>query len=167
MNLIVGNIIALVASVIMVLSGYIKNKDKIIFVQAVQIGLSVISNAVLGGITGAIINFISFIRNVLCYKNRFGIKEKLAIILVSTALSLIFNNIGFIGVLPLVSTIVYTLFMDTKDVIKLKVLIIFTMVLWLIYDLYIKSYTSAIFDFANIIANIISIFQIKYKNKKV
>ena len=38
------------------------------------------------------------------------------------------------------------------------------MVMWLIYDLYIKSYTSGIFDFMSVIANIVAIWQIKRYN---
>lgn len=158
-QIIIGNIIALKASLLMVYSGLIKKKEKIIYVQTVQIGMSVISNIVLGGITGAIINAISCIRNILCYKNKLTNKEKTIIILVSIVLSLLFNNLGFIGILPLISTVVYTLLMNTIDVIKLKKLIIFTMIMWFIYDIYLKAYTSAIFDFMTIITNSIAIYK--------
>ena len=119
-------------------------------------GLFVLSNIVLGGITGAIINALSCIRNILCYKNKLDLKAKIILILLSTILSLIFNNLGLIGLLPVISTVVYILLMNTKDVVKFKWLSIFTMLMWLVYDLFIKSYTSAIFDFMNIMANIIS-----------
>ena len=51
--------------------------------------------------------------------------------------------------------------MDIKNVIKFKILIIFTLIMWLIYDIFIKSYSSALFDFLNIITNIIAIYKIK------
>lgn len=163
--LIIGNLIALIASLLMLYSGYIKKREKIIFVQTIQIGLSVVSNIVLGGISGAIINAISLIRNILCYKNKLSKIWKIVLIVLSASLTLIFNNLGLIGVLPLVSTVFYIWFMDIKDVINFKYLIIFTMTMWLIYDIYIMAYTAAIFDMGTIIANIISILQIK-KNKK-
>ena len=90
---------------------------------------------------------------------------KIVLIILATILSLCFNNLGFIGLLPLISTITYILLMNIKDVIKFKYLIIFTMILWFFYDLYIKSYTSACFDFMNIVANFVSIIQIN-KNKE-
>lgn len=129
-------------------------------------GLFVLSNIVLGAITGAIINALSCIRNILCYKNKLDLKAKIILILLSTILSLIFNNLGLIGLLPVISTVVYILLMNTKDVVKFKWLSIFTMLMWLVYDLFIKSYTSAIFDFMNIMANIISIIQISLRNNK-
>ena len=164
--IIIGNIIALIASIIMVYSGFLKQKKTILYAQTIQIGLSVLSNIVLGGITGAIINALSCVRNILCYKNKLYLKSKIILIFLATTLSLMFNNLGVIGLLPVISTITYILLMNTKDIIKFKWLIIFTMLMWLIYDLFIKSYTSAIFDFMNIVANIISIIQIRLQNKK-
>lgn len=148
----------------MVYSGFLKKK-KFLYAQTIQIGLSVLSNLILGGITGAIINALSCIRNILCYKNKLNIIAKIILILFSIILSIMFNNLGVIGLFPVIITVTYILLMNIKDVVKFKWLIIFTMLMWLIYDVYIKSYTSTIFDFMNIVANIISIIQIN-NNKK-
>ena len=160
MNIVLGNIIALLASLVMIYTGLIKDKSKIIYVQSIQIFLFAISNAILGGITGVITNIVSFTRNILCFKNKLNLPIKVLITILSIIFSIIFNNIGFIGILPLISTISYIWLMDIKDVIKFKFLIIFTLVLWCIYDFAIKSYTGGLFNFFTIITNIISIFQI-------
>lgn len=149
----------------MVYSGMLKQKKKILYFQTVQIGMSVISNIILGGITGAIINALSMIRNILCYKNKLGLKEKIIITILAIILTFKFNNLGYIGLLPLISTVSYIWLMNIKDVRKFKLLIIFTMLMWLIYDVVIKSYTSAIFDFMNIIANMLTLLQIKLVKK--
>ncbi len=162
-SIIIGNVIALIASLLMVYSGIIKQKKKILYVQTIQIGLSVVSNIVLGGIVGAIINAISCIRNILCYKDRLGLKEKIVITILATFLSIKFNNLGLIGILPLISTITYLWLMNTKNVIKFKTLIIFTMILWFTYDLTIKSYSSAIFDLMTAITNTYSIIKLSKK----
>ena len=164
-SIIIGNIIALIASILMVYSGMLKQKKKILYFQTVQIGMSVISNIILGGITGAIINALSMIRNILCYKNKLGLKEKIIITILAIILTFKFNNLGYIGLLPLISTVSYIWLMNIKDVRKFKLLIIFTMLMWLIYDVVIKSYTSAIFDFMNIIANMLTLLQIKFVKK--
>lgn len=164
-SIIIGNIIALIASILMVYSGMLKQKKKILYFQTVQIGMSVISNIILGGITGAIINALSMIRNILCYKNKLGLKEKIIITILAIILTFKFNNFGYIGLLPLISTVSYIWLMNIKDVRKFKLLIIFTMLMWLIYDVVIKSYTSAIFDFMNIIANMLTLLQIKLVKK--
>lgn len=163
MNVIIGNIIALVASLLMVYSGTLNKKKKILYVQTIQIGLSVISNIILGGITGAIINAISMIRNIICYKDKLGFKEKIIITILSVTLCIIFNNHGIIGMLPVISTVTYIWLMNLKDIKKFKCLIAFTMLMWFIYDLVIKSYSSAIFDFLSVAINLYTAFKMKRK----
>jgi len=162
-QLVCGNIVALIASILMVYSGIIKNRKKIIYIQTLQILAFAISDLILGGYTGTIVNLISLVRNYLCYKDKLTKINKIILILSCTVFSLLFNNLGLLGLLPLISTVVFTCFMDVKNTIKLKLLIIFTMVLWFIYDIFIHSYISAIFDFFSIIANIVTIHQLSQK----
>lgn len=98
------------------------------------------------------------IRNILCYKGKLGINEKIFITILSSILTLKFNNLGYIGLFPLISMIVYIWLMNTKNIKKFKLLIAFSMIMWFIYDIVIKSYSSAVFDFLSIVANIITIF---------
>lgn len=163
-TVLIANAIALIASLLMVYTGYIKKKEKILFFQTIQIGLSVISNLILGGITGAIINALGLIRNILCYKEKLNKIAQIILIILSILLGVYFNNLALIGLLPIISNVVYIVFMNIKDVIKFKYLIIFTMTMWLVYDIYIMSYTSAVFDLGTMIANIIAVIQIK-RNK--
>ena len=166
-TVIAGNIIALIGSILMTYSGLLKKKETIIIVQTIQIILFIISNLILGGITGAIINLISCIRNILCYKDKLKSKEKIFLILISIILALLINNIGFIGMLPIISTSIYTWFIDEKNIVKFKKLTIYTTVLWLIYDTYIKSYSSATFYLMTILSNIYAIYQLHVSKKKI
>ena len=68
--IVIGNIIALMASIAMVYAGILKDKKRILSAQTVQCGLFILSNIILGGIPGAIVNFLSCIRNILCYKGK-------------------------------------------------------------------------------------------------
>ena len=159
--LIVGNIIALIAAVIMMYTGYVKNKKKIIFLQTVQIGMSVISNLVLGGISGAVVNAVSCVRNIVCYKNKLDMKAKMIFVVVTTILTIAFNNLLFIGLLPLAASLTYIVFMTERNVIKFKIMTIITLIMWGIYDLCIQSYTAACFDFLTVVTNAIAIVQIR------
>ncbi len=159
--IIIANIIGLIASIIMVYIGIIKNKKKIIFIELIDMFLLTISNIMLGGITAAIINILSIIRNALCYKDHLFLKEKIILTILSIILSIKFNNLGIIGYLPLISNITYIWTMNTKNIIKFKYIIIFTMLLWSIHDLAIKSYSIFIFDILTIITNIIGIIRVK------
>lgn len=166
MNVVIGNIISLLASVLMTYSGYIKSKGKFLIVQIVQMSLSALSNFILGGTTGTIINLVNIIRNVLCYKNKLNKYSIILILTLSISLSLYFNNLSFIGLLPLLSTILYTTLMNIKDIKKFKYLTITTMLLWLIYDICIMNYVSALFDLLTIGSNSIAIYQLKNIAKK-
>lgn len=159
-RIIIGNIIALIASLLMVYYSMLKQKKKILYFQSVEIVLSITSNIILGGISGAIINALSLIRNILCYKEKLGLKEKIVITILAIVFTFKFNNLSYIGLLPLISTIVYIWLMNIKNVKGFKLVIAFTMLMWFMYDIVIKSYASAVFDFINIVANIVTIFQI-------
>lgn len=161
--IVIGNIIALIASIAMVYAGILKDKKQILSAQTVQCGLFILSNIILGGIPGAIVNFLSCIRNILCYKGKLGIFEIVILATLSVSLTVIFNELGIIGLLPMISTVLYIFFMNTKSLVKFKILVIFTTVLWLIYDICIKSYTSALFDLFCVITNVISLIQISCK----
>lgn len=166
MSVVIGNIISLLASVLMTYSGYIKSKGKFLIVQIVQMSLSALSNFILGGTTGTIINLVNIIRNVLCYKNKLNKYSIILILTLSISLSLYFNNLSCIGLLPLLSTILYTTLMNIKDIKKFKYLTIITMLLWLIYDICIMNYVSALFDLLTIGSNSIAIYQLKNIAKK-
>ena len=164
MALLIGNIIALIGSILMVYAGVIKDKKGILLVQYLQIGLLAISNLVLNGISGFIINTINFIRNIICYKELLSLKVKIFLSIISIALTIYFNNLGIIGYLPLISGLLYLWFMTVKDVIKFKILIIISVIFWLIYDFSIKSYTASAFDLITIIVSSISIIKLKRKD---
>ena len=165
MRLIVGNIIALLASLLFAYSGILKKKQKILIVQIIQKALSTISNIILKGYSGAIVHAISLIRNIICYYDKLSFIVKVIISLLTIILTFIFNNVGIIGILPLISSLIYLWFMDTKDIIKFKYLMLITIILWGIYDLTIKSYTSFAFNVFSGITTLISIVQIKKNNK--
>lgn len=165
-NLILGNFIALIASILMIYVGTIKDKSKIIFTQTLQIMITIVSNIILGGITGAVINIICCIRNILCYKEKLNKTVQTILIILSIIFSLIFNDLGLIGLLPLISTVIYTIFMNIQDVVKFKVLIMVTTFMWFIYDLTILSYSSALFDLLCVFTNLFSILRIKQLENK-
>ena len=151
-TLIIGNVVALLASLFMVYSGILKKKTQILIAQNIQIILLIISNIILGGISGAISNTAGLIRNLL---------YQILLTVISSAIAIKLNTEGLVGYLPLLANAVYIFLMDLKDIKKFQLLLIATMTMWLIYDILIKSYTSAVFDFATIVANITVLIKMK------
>lgn len=163
---IIGNIIAFIASVFMVIAGLLNERKQILAMQIIQMTLFIISNIVLKGYTAVVINAISIIRNLFAYKDKLSNMVSYILLALTAVFTFIFNNHFIIGLLPLVGTIVFTLNLNNKSIIKIKLALSFSMLMWLIFDIYIQSYSSALFDFLSMAAGIITIYQIKTKKTK-
>ena len=153
----IANIIDFLASMLMVASGSIKKKAKILAVQIVQLLMQSVSMLLLGGITGAVNNVLSCLRNYLCYKDKLNIFWKAALIAVSIGLTLLLNDQGLLGLIPVVVCTVYILLMDLKDPIAFKLLVTLTFVPWVFYHFYLGAYVAAIFDTLSVITNAVTL----------
>ena len=166
--IIIGNIIALIASLLMVISGIVKTKKEVLFYQTLEVGTATVAYAFLGALSGVVINAINVLRNYLAYKDKLNIIYKAFLTILSITLVLLFNKEGLVGLLPLIAIIIYLWSLDIKNIIKFKKLIIFLMILWIIYDFIVHNYVAVIFDILTILTNITSIVSIKkIQNRKV
>ena len=162
--IVVGNILGFIGTMFMVISGAIKDNKKFFIVQDFEMGFLTLSNLVLGGYTGAIVSFMGIIRNTLCMKDKMNLRNKIIIVIIQTVACLITNNLGIIGLCPLFAVVFYS-FLITKDAKKLKILNASTLVLWAIYDFYIKSYTSFTMDVLTIITSLVGLYRVNQNNK--
>lgn len=160
-HILIANIIDLIASMVQIYSGTVKDKGKILLLQILQLGIQSVSMIILGAIPGAISNVLSCIRNYLCYKNIFTWPIKIILILLSLILTVMFNNQGILGYLPFIVCTVYVLFMDIKDPFKFKLLVTLTFIPWIFYFLIIQSYTGAFFAAATVVTNLGTLLKMK------
>lgn len=163
-NIIIGNIFALISSVFMIISGVVKDSKLFLRLQNIELLFIVFSNLFLKGYTGIIVSIVAIIINILCYRNKLTLKIKIFAVIMQTILCIVFNNLNFIGLLPLFATII-GIFFVTIDAKKLKVLSIIIIFLWLVYDLTIQSYVSAVFDVFTIITSFVGLYRIFVGNK--
>lgn len=160
-NLLLGNIIGLLGSLFMIAIGFIKKKRNILIAQTVQFVLMAASNLLLGAVTGTISNGVSIVRNIVCCSTAFTLPLKILFLSVQGILSIVFNQSGWIGWLPFVAVLIYTWFLDTKSEITLKRSIIVCQILWTVFDLYFKNYTTCAFDVFTMVSNFIGILMIR------
>ena len=165
MSVLIANAIDLVAAVIQVGSGSIKQKSRILMAQIVQLLLQGVSMLLLGGITGAISNVLSCFRNYLCYKDKLSVCWKAALIAASIAMTVLFNDQGLIGMLPAAVCTVFIIFMDVKDPVKFKLLVTLSFLPWMVYHLILGSYVGAAVDAATILTNTVTLFAMSKKHK--
>ena len=157
MNVIAANIIDFIAALIQVGTGSIKKKSRILIAQIIQLLLQGVSMLLLGGVTGAISNLLSCLRNYICYKGKLNVWWKAALIAASVVMTILFNEQGLLGVLPAAVCIVFIIFMDVKDPIKFKLLVTLSFIPWMIYHFILKSYVGAIFDAASIVTSTVTL----------
>ena len=169
MNLVlIGNIISFAGCALMVYVGFIKEKRRILSVQCIQFSLQGIANFLLGGMSGVIANIVSILRNLAFAKFKNTVWLKLFFIALQLVLSYKSLANGLINWFPLLAAVLFTWFLDVKSEVHLKLVIIITQVLWLIYDFIHINYVAVAFDTFTMISNAIGIYMLLrlHSNKK-
>ena len=166
MNIIIANIISLVACTLMMLIGLIKEKKRILMAQCAQFTLMGVSHFLLGGNGGVIACTVSILRNLVFFKFKSSKWLKIGFIVLQLALSASTITLNPITWLPSLATAMFTWVVDTEDIIKFKRVMIITIVMWLIYDAVHLNFVSAAFDAFTIISTGYSMWQIKKGGEK-
>lgn len=162
MNIILGNIASLFANLFDVIGATRKTKKKILFFQLFSYAFYTITNLLLKSYSTVIQNLFAIVRNVIAY---FGVKSKYveyAIVTGSFILGIYFNNLGFIGLLPVIANLEYSICLfKLKDVIKLKISLLICNSMFIILNLYISNYVGFTFTLITVISQIIDLIRIK------
>ena len=165
-RIIIGNALSLIGAILMACIGLLKKRKQILTVQCVQFGIMGIANLVLGGITGTVSAAVSIARNLVCAKRELTVPLKILFTFILVALSLYANSAGWLGVLPMLSTCIYTWLLDIKGERRLKAVLIVAQVFRLVFDLSLSNYVSFAFDIITIATNAISIVSLTIEAKK-
>lgn len=165
-QILIGNIIALFACTMLVIVGFCKKKKNALIAEIVESGFYAFSDGILGGTSGVVTNIVAIIRNILCYFSKMNWPIKIALCAATLGFGVIFNSLGFIGILPLFGTCLYICFMDTTNELKFKIVFAITMPLWIIFDWTIHSYVSLICDVLCFLGALIAIARILRDRKK-
>ena len=163
-TLILGNMISGIGCLIMVLIGLLRKKSHILIAQSVQCGFMGFGNLILGGTSGFIANMVTILRNLVFVKCRSSTALKLFFIALQVLLSLGSLGGGLVCWLPILAAALFTWFLDLEDPARLKLVILTTQVMWLIYDLHYRNYVATAFDVMTICSNIIGYCMIRKSN---
>ena len=142
-KVILANIIAFIGLGLLCLASFAKTQKKMLAADISNNICSIIANGfLLGGTTAIVIGGFSILRSCVAMRKKPSKVVTIVIVTLSTCLSLILNQ-GLVGLLPVVSNLVYsTLVLCTKDTNKLKLGLSFTSVCWMLYGLCLHNYTS-------------------------
>lgn len=164
--MIVGNILAFIGSLLMIYSGTILNKKKILLVEIIEMIILALGNIVVAGIHGALVNLLNMTIDILCFKGKLNFKSKSVLTVGMLLLQFNIKEVSILGTLIIIAALTNLWLMDTKNVAFYKGLCIFAMVTWLMYDISLSLYTAVIFDVITIGVNIVSIIRIKQTRRR-
>ena len=153
--LIVGNALALLGSIWLVVTGLIKDKKKTLLSQMGYTATLSAANFVLGGYSGGVVNIVNFLRNVLYVSGHWSPAVKYTILALTVAIPLAANQNRLIGCFPIAASAAYVLLMHIEDPLKFKLVLVATTLPWAFYDFSIMSYTACAFDIGFVFSNAI------------
>lgn len=161
-SILIGNLISLGAACFTIASAWSGYRKRIYLYQAAQCFFLAQANIFFNSISGVTTYIICTIRNVLLAYDRFT--AKLCIIMVSCVgiIGLSVNNRGFIGIIPVIATALYTIvcfYVKRQPTIKANIIV--NLILWAVYDILIHDYVSFSVDTGSAIVAVISIFHWK------
>jgi hypothetical protein len=126
-----------------------------------------IANFLLGGYTGAISISVSIIRNTLMIKHWDSIYTTIILVIIQVSAGTYFNNLGLIGLLPLISSVSYTIVSFATDKVQwLRWVTVENMLLWSFYDFTIKAYPALVMDVVITLTTLIAISKYSSLNHK-
>ena len=147
-DIILGNLISLLAMGSDSFSATRKTAKGVLLVQCISQFLYGLSSLVLKGYSAAVQSAVSIVRNLVAVKGEPSKATQWILILLGVALGLFFNNLGAVGWLPVISNLEYSIavfrFKDNERALKLAFLV--NIALFAIFN-------AVIYNFVGLIAN--------------
>lgn len=166
MDILVGNVIAFIASLMMVWASYIKDKRKSLMVNAAQLVVAATAGVVLKAYSAVIVDILGIPRNLLVAYDKTTPFSKAALVWCSVVFYMLFGTSGVIGVFPFIVLIAHILLLDIVNPIQYKYLTIVSAILWATYDFITHNYVGSAFDIATMIAATIAVVRIHKSDKR-
>ena len=145
---IAGNVCTLFAMAASAFSATRKTAKGVLGVQNISQGIYAFSALVLGGYSACAQNIVSILRNFAAMKN---IKNKYlewTLVALGVILGVAFNNRGFVGLLPVIGNLQYTLAIfrikDNERLLKLSFLI--SVASFVVFNVVILNFVGAVSD---------------------
>ena len=167
-NLILGNILSFIGTFFLALSPQQNSKKDIVFYQIFSSAFDALANFTLGGFSGTIAILASLTRNILIYKNKCTHTAVIIIMIAMIIGSLSGNRHGFIGILPIIANLEYTIWLHlgSENAKGVKLSIAINVLIWAVYDLTILAIPAFISDIVIFALTLYGIHKSPEDNKK-
>ena len=145
LDIAIGNICSLLAMVTDSISSTQKTAKRVLWMQTLSQLIYFTGTIVLKGYSGAVQNAVSMLRNLVAIKDIHNKFIEWTLVGLGVVLGLVFNNLGLLGLLPVVANLQYTLsifrFKDNERALKISFMI--SIGLFAIFNLFIYNWVGA------------------------
>ncbi|MBO5570243.1 MAG: YgjV family protein [Oscillospiraceae bacterium] len=158
----IGNLVSFVAACFTIASAWSGNRKRIYLYQAIQCFLLALANIFFISISGVTTYIICAFRNMLLAYERFTARLCNITVACVGIIGVSVNNRGIIGLLPVITTALYTIicfYAKRRSTIKMNIIV--NLALWAVYDILIHDYVSFSVDTGSAIVAVISILRNK------
>lgn len=148
-----GNVFTLLAMVCNAISSTRKTPQGVLCVQNLSQGVYVVSAIVLKGYSAAVQNVVSILRNLAAIKKVESKVVQWALVAMGVVFGLWFNNRGWVGLLPVVGNLVYTLaiFRYRDNERKIKIFFMISVLAFGVFNIAIQNYVGVVSDMVVVI----------------
>ena len=157
--LLFGNIISFAAACFTLASAWSRDRQRIYLYQSGQCLLLAFANIFFGSVSGVTTFALCTARNLLLAYDRFTPRRCWFFVAAVALLGLFANNRGAVGLIPVVTTALYTavcLYVKRTRGIKLNLIV--NLLLWALYDLFILDLVSCAVDAVSAGTAVVSLF---------
>ena len=163
LNIVIGNIISLIAGVFIILSMWVNDEKKAYLYQFLNAFILIISSVFFFSWTGVTTMAIAATRNMMVYKDRLTLRWTVFFIVISVVLGLMVNTMGFVGLLPIIAIIQITLCNYYLKTIKsIKTSFIVNSAIYIVYFLAILDFSSAAIESVTALIGVVALFKLIY-----
>ena len=160
-NIVLGNIISLVAGVFIILSMWVNDEKKAYFYQFLKAFILMFSSMFFFSWTGVTTMAIAASRNMMVYKDRLTRNWTIFFIVISIVLGLAVNTMGFVGLLPIIAIVQITLCnFYLKTIRTIKTGFIINSAIYVVYFLAILDFSSAVIESFTALVGIVSLYRL-------
>ena len=160
-NIIAGNLISLFAGIFVIFSLWVNDDKKAYKYQILNAFILIIASFFFNSYVGMVVMAMVTIRLCMVYKDRFSIKWAIFFVVLSTVIGFAVNNLGLVGLIPIIATVQITICNYLcKDIKWIKLSFIINESFYIIYFWCVFDFTSVIIQLITVSVGCISFFKL-------
>lgn len=160
-NLVIGNIISLIAGIFIILSMWVNDEKQAYKYQFWNAFILMISSVFFLSWTGVTTMAIAATRNAMVYNDKLTFNWTVFFIIISIILGLSVNTMGFVGLLPIIAIVQITLCnYYLKSIKSIKTSFIVNSAIYIVYFLAILDFSSAAIESITAIIGLVSLIRL-------